>query len=691
MSSTLPRRFHPAAAALGLLLAVHLVLLGLLPLTDFDTWFHLKQGELFVATRSLPAQDPFAFTTAGREWIKYAWAPDVALYLVDRAAGLPGLVLLRLLMLLLIAGILYRVLRTCGTHPVLALLLVFMASLALRSRPYVRPELFSYPLLLATIAVLVRLRDRPPWSAYALLPIQVVWVNVHASFVFGLWLPGLTLLSNLLPGRRAAPGWDQVRLDRPRARHLGLTVALIPGAWLLNPGGGAALLFPFRQNSMARLTAFVEWRGVWYLPTIDPFFWEVLLALGLILFAFLVASLLLARREGKFDPIGWGIVLSMGIYAVLRSRAVPYSTLALLPFLALALARLAHHLPARALTRTLPGFERMGGVACGLVLATSLVMQFLSQKASGPRWERTAGDLPAAAAAFLERRGLDGRVFNAYEFGGYVIWRRWPANQVIIDGRYDGVLFDPALLERYIGAYRSPAALDQLAAANGIEILLLNADPRYWQMPFIGGHPDWARVYWDKVAEVYVRRGGRHQGLIDNREYRLTRPEPDLRYLAAYRKDPALWARAVAELRRAVGDNQENTWAWLGLVQEYRAAGPAALAEYVEALTRLVALLPPDPPTGALQADRAEALLELGRNEEAAAAARAALRLDENLLRARWLQAVAAERRRAWAEARDHLRGLLDRLEPGHAEIATIRQRLEAVERALHGGAAPPR
>ena len=79
---------------LGLLLAVHLVLLGFFRISDGDTWWHLKQGELYVTTRSLPTQDPFAFTTAGREWIKYSWVTDVLFYLVFAVLGLPGLVLL---------------------------------------------------------------------------------------------------------------------------------------------------------------------------------------------------------------------------------------------------------------------------------------------------------------------------------------------------------------------------------------------------------------------------------------------------------------------------------------------------------------------------------------------------------------------------------------------------------------------
>src|SRR5512143_195658 len=76
---------------IGLLLVIHLALLGFFPVVSEDTPWHLKQGELYVTTMSLPSQDPFAFTTAGREWIKFSWAADVLLYLVFRVGGLPGL------------------------------------------------------------------------------------------------------------------------------------------------------------------------------------------------------------------------------------------------------------------------------------------------------------------------------------------------------------------------------------------------------------------------------------------------------------------------------------------------------------------------------------------------------------------------------------------------------------------------
>jgi hypothetical protein len=668
----------------GLLLALHLVLLGSFEISSEDTWFHLKEGELYVTTRSLPAQDPFAFTTTGREWIKYSWLADVLFYLTYAAAGIPGLVLLRLGLLLLIAFVLYRLLRACGLHLYVAILLILVASLGLRFRLYVRPEILSFLLLLGVMGILLRLREAPRRTAYALLPVQVIWTNVHASFIFGFALSALVLLANLLPEGWATPGWGRLSLDRPRLRHLGAAVACLPLAAMLNPHGVSMLLFPLRQNTMTGLGTFAEWAGVWVLPEIDPVWWEVIVVLAIVLLAFLITALLLFAWERRLDPVGWGIVLGMGTYAVFRNRAVPYFVLAVLPLLALALVRAAAGLSARSPGRSWRRLEQIGALACLLVLGASIVDQgFLTSRNPLGLGVRPHY-FPEGAAAFLERQHVDGRVFNTYEFGGYLIWRRWPANRVFIDGRYDRILFDETLMEAYDEAHRSPAVLDRIAAAYDVEVLVLDANPAR-RMPHIARHPGWARVYWDPVAEVYVRRGGRFADLIAAHEYRLIRPETNLAYLAAYRRDPDAWARALAELRRAVADNPENELAWQGLAQEYGAAGPSALPLRLEALSRATTILAGMRGTGRLYGERADVLLRLGRVEEARADALTALRLDGDLLLPRYVLAAAAEQRGAWAEARDQLRAILTSLPPDDPEVQRIRGRLETAEGHVHG------
>jgi tetratricopeptide (TPR) repeat protein len=666
----------------GLLLAVHLILVGFFPISSEDTWWHLKQGELYVTSRSLPAQDPFAFTTEGRQWIHYSWAADILFYLVYRAAGLDGLVLFRLCLFLLIAFVLYRILRGCGLHPLASVLLVFVASLALRFRLLIRPEILGFLLLLATLAILLRLQAAPPHAAYLLLAVQVAWINVHGSALFGLALPGLVLVANLLPAKWSEPGWGRLRLDLTRLRHLSATVICLPFVSLLNPQGASMLLFPLRQNRMMRLEWFTEWMPVWRLPEIDPTWWEVVIVFGVVLLVFVAVSTLLLIRERQVDPVGWGVVLSMGTYAVLRNRAIPYFILAILPFLALALVRLADHLQARASGGWSRWLERTGVLACLLVLGASVVDQTVLSSRFQHGFGLRANFFPAGAAAFLERHRLDGRIFNTYEFGGYLIWRRWPLNQVLMDGRYDAILFDEAVLEGYIQAHRSPEALDKITHAYGVQILVLNAKPGR-RMASLVGHPAWARLYWDPVAEVYVRRGGPYGDLVAAHEYRLTGPAADTGYLTAYRRDPARWEQALAELRRAVAESPENVMAWLGLAQEYRALGPAAAEKRLEALDRAADLMAGTAAIGRVHAERGESLLQLGRLDEARTAAQTALRQDRSLVLPRIVRATVAERHGAWKEAREELQRILESLGPQHPEASLIRQRLEAVEQRL--------
>lgn len=671
------------------LLATHLILLGLSPIGSEDTWWHLKEGELYLTTMSLPDQDPFAFTTEGREWIHYSWAADILFYVVFRGAGLNGLVLFRLALLCAIASVLYTLLRRCGLHPHASVLLVFLASLALRFRLLIRPEIFAFLLLLATMTVLLRLQTGPRWGAYLLLPIQLAWANVHASFVFGIEMPVLVFLANLLPASVAEPGWGRLRLEGPRLRHLLVSVICLPLVSLVNPHGVSLLLFPFRQNRMSRLDIFPEWMGVWNLPWMGPSWWEILIALGVVVLAFVVSAGLLLVREGRVDPVGWGIALSMGTYAALRCRAVPFFVLAILPLTALALVRVTEHALAGETVTSHQRLRRVGALACLLVLGAAILDQgFLSSRFS-VGFGVDPHVFPEGAVAFMERHRLDGRVFNTYHFGGYLTWRRWPANLVMIDGRYDAILFDEELLEQYMEAHESAAAFDRLTAMYDVQLLVLDATTRR-RMMHINRHPGWARVYWDSLAEVFVRRGERFAQVIATHEYRLTRHEGDLVYLKAYRDDPETWGRALAELRRAAEDNPANTLAWLGLAQEYSVAGPSEAARRLAALNRAAVLLDRAPSLAGVRGDRADALLQLGRWDEAAAEAREALRLQADLLLPRWVLASIAGRRRDWREARTHLQAIWSRLGPDDPRASIVKERLDDVERRLDGAAPQP-
>jgi hypothetical protein len=123
---------------------------------------------------------------------------------------------------------------------------------------------------------------------------------------------------------------------------------------------------------------------------------------------------------------------------------------------------------------------------------------------------------PVAATARLAATGLKGNIYNADQFGGYLIWTFYPERRVLIDGRNE--LFHTllpeeargrvdsrawtALLRRYridlaVDEYRRP--LEVVDAKTG-RARRVPASLAYWP------ERDWALIAYDEVALVYARR-----------------------------------------------------------------------------------------------------------------------------------------------------------------------------------------
>ena len=96
-------------------------------------------------------------------------------------------------------------------------------------------------------------------------------------------------------------------------------------------------------------------------------------------------------------------------------------------------------------------------------------------------------------------------MFNAYNFGGYLVWATAPEHKVFIDGR--GELFEPGgVFADYMHiTLLKPGALSVLRAY-GVQACLLDREQPLSTV--LAALPDWQRVYSDQESVLYVRRGG---------------------------------------------------------------------------------------------------------------------------------------------------------------------------------------
>lgn len=184
---TLPRWIGPGALAF---LAIWLILLaggrdGML--RDPGTFWHTRTGELILKDGFIRT-DPYTFTFGGTWWVPYQWLGEVSMALTHRLGGFDAQLLGAVTLLATVfAWLTVRLLRT-GLHPVLVGSLVALGLAAAGSHFHVRPHLFTLASLAVTAALLADcdLGRAPLRRLVWLIPLFVVWTNVHGGLLGGL-------------------------------------------------------------------------------------------------------------------------------------------------------------------------------------------------------------------------------------------------------------------------------------------------------------------------------------------------------------------------------------------------------------------------------------------------------------------------------------------------------------------------
>jgi hypothetical protein len=117
---------------------------------------------------------------------------------------------------------------------------------------------------------------------------------------------------------------------------------------------------------------------------------------------------------------------------------------------------------------------------------------------------------PVAAMDYIERHGLQGRIFHPQVFGDYLIWRLWPRHRSFFDGRVH--LFGEPFVQRY-RQLRGPGDWEKEFAAFDIRYLLLHKDPEDKNGRAM---IDWAResagsrlLHEDSVSVLFELRNGK--------------------------------------------------------------------------------------------------------------------------------------------------------------------------------------
>ena len=216
------------------------------PLADPDIGWHIRTGELILATHSLPRTDPFSSTMEGQPWFAWEWLYDILLGILHRACGLNGVVWLCALLVAAIFALLLSQLLQRGTGLLLAIVLMLLAEAASAIHLYARPHIVSWLFSLLWFVALERWErwdgreqgSLPQWIPWFFPASMLLWVNLHGGWLFGIALLGIYAVAAFVENVRAQNNdpFAAIRIAH-RARAMAVAWMVSAVATLVNPFG----------------------------------------------------------------------------------------------------------------------------------------------------------------------------------------------------------------------------------------------------------------------------------------------------------------------------------------------------------------------------------------------------------------------------------------------------------------------
>jgi hypothetical protein len=108
---------------------------------------------------------------------------------------------------------------------------------------------------------------------------------------------------------------------------------------------------------------------------------------------------------------------------------------------------------------------------------------------------------PVYAAEYIKGAGISGKIFNSYNWGGYLIWNLFPQTKVYIDGRCD--MYGANFVTRYVYIYTTKPGWENKLNIDSIEYALI--EPNTYLAYALQDSAGWKTIYSDDFSVLFER------------------------------------------------------------------------------------------------------------------------------------------------------------------------------------------
>jgi hypothetical protein len=499
--------FFPSFGAL-LWMGTFVVVLGLgrgMINADGDLGRHITIGNYILDHARVPLRDLFTHTTAGQPFTPHEWLAEVIFAVTHRLMGLNGPVLISAVVIATAFWLVWVRTRDGRRNLLPAVIVTILATAGSAIHWLSRPHIFTFLFLAVWMIVLHQMSTGKSGRWWLLPVIMLLWANTHGGAVGG-------IATWALYG--AGLGWNAFLRRKSREARMA------PGFWrrYLAAGAGASLAtlanpagLGLWLNDLGHITnQYMASHTIEFLPpsihnsSTWPFWF-----LGGMFVVMMVFASIRRRAELVFPGAAW---LAMAVYS---ARNIPLFLIVSAPLLAQGLEETWSRLADRfgAARRFLVHDSRLldlDQVVKGPVLPLLLVIGtfgafqagfHLDFQGKGNAYD--SGIYPVEAVSWIQSNPQQGEMFNAFTWGGYLLYREWPKYRVFIDAGAEGARGE-ALTRQYLTVINRDSGWENVLDQYHVEwVILPPSEPVATTLRSTTG---WQAVYEDGTAVIF-RRG----------------------------------------------------------------------------------------------------------------------------------------------------------------------------------------
>lgn len=470
-------------------------------LVDGDVGWHIRTGEYILDNHAVPRHDLFSWSKPGAPWYAWEWLTDVIDGWLHRLAGLKGVVLLAGVVIAAFATSLLRRIMWRGSHFFIALVISLLSVGSASIHFLARPHVFTLLLLSLTVWMIEGDREKATRRIWWLVPITIVWTNLHGGFLALIAVLGLTAAGTAVEiwlTKTSAPPDRPLDKWNPALRYAALTAACLAGS-LVNPYG-----WQLHQHVFAYL------RSDWILNTIQEFKsptfrnenmmqFEALLLVGLI-----VAGALIRRK--RIAEALW--VLFFAHNALQSVRHVPVFVTIAAPLIAAEISGWWNLWSASMARRSLAGivnqmaadfargFGRMSVWPAAAIIALIVIGKPIAWPTDFPDEIFPVKIVRGHPLAFV-----NARVITTDQWADYLIYVN-PTQKVFMDGRSD--FYGPEIGDQTLHLMEGKPDWSEILEKHKFTVALLPVEAALTQL--LKARPEWHVVEQDSKRVLLVLR-----------------------------------------------------------------------------------------------------------------------------------------------------------------------------------------